>query len=136
MTDSLIQEPRPRLSPVRSAVLSVLLGADGALSHSDVLEKLQSVDTFDRVTVYRALDWLAQQGLVHKVAGAGRAWRFQATRSETMHRHAHFHCKQCGKTFCLPEVEPILPREIPANFLVEAVELNIKGVCGACREVS
>lgn len=121
---------RPTL--IRSAVLGVLLAADGAISHAELLERLLPLGTFDRVTVYRTLDWLVSQRLAHKVAGAGRAWRFQATRSETMHRHAHFECGRCGKVFCLPDVQPTLPAQIPASFTVESIELNIKGTCADC----
>lgn len=121
---------RPTL--IRTAVLGVLLAADGAISHAELLERLLPLGTFDRVTVYRTLDWLVSQRLAHKVAGAGRAWRFQATRSETMHRHAHFECGRCGKVFCLPDVQPTLPAQIPASFTVESIELNIKGTCADC----
>lgn len=125
---------RPTL--IRTAVLGILLQADDALSHTEVLERLLSHGSFDRVTVYRALDWLVSQGLVHKVAGAGRAWRFRSTRNETMHRHAHFQCNQCGKVFCLPDVQPSLPKQVPASFSVDSIELNIKGTCGDCRQKS
>jgi len=125
---------RPTL--IRVAVLGVLLQAEDALSHTEVLERLLPQGEFDRVTIYRALDWLVSQGLSHKVAGAGRAWRFQATRNETMHRHAHFQCNRCGKVFCLPDVQPMPPKQIPASFSVESIELNIKGTCGDCRQKS
>ena len=125
---------RPTL--IRTAILGVLLQADDALSHAEVLERLLPHGAFDRVTVYRALDWLVSQGLAHKVAGAGRAWRFRANRNETMHRHAHFQCNRCGKVFCLSDVQPTLPKQIPASFTVESIELNIKGTCGDCRQKS
>ena len=130
--EQLIQNTGKRSTPVRSAILDVLLNAEDVLSHSEVLEHLQQSGTFDRVTVYRALDWLVAQGLVHKVAGAGRAWRFQVTRSESMHRHAHFQCHHCHKVFCLPEVQPALPKELPSNFSIDSIELNIKGICADC----
>ncbi|MCC6161291.1 MAG: transcriptional repressor, partial [Nitrosomonas sp.] len=75
IAEQLIQNAGKRSTPIRSAVLGVLLNAKDVLSHSEVLEHLQQLGAFDRVTVYRALDWLVTQGLVHKVAGAGRAWR-------------------------------------------------------------
>lgn len=134
--EQLIQNIGLRPSLIRTAVLGVMLDADDALSHAEVMEHLQPIGTFDRVTVYRVLDWLVAQGLAHKVAGAGRAWRFQVTRNETMHRHAHFQCNRCGKVFCLPDVQPALPKQIPATFCVESIELNIKGVCGDCNRTT
>jgi Fur family ferric uptake transcriptional regulator len=128
----LILNAGQRPTEIRVAVLGLLLRADDALSHAEVLQRLLSHGSFDRVTIYRALDWLTSQGLAHKVAGSGRAWRFQATRTETMHRHAHFLCGRCGKVICLPNVQPILPQQLPAGFIVESLELNIRGLCGDC----
>lgn len=132
IAEQLIVNAGQRPTLIRNAVLGALLEADDAISHTELLERLLPLGTFDRVTVYRTLDWLVAQGLAHKVAGAGRAWRFQATRTETMHRHAHFECDQCGKVFCLPDVQPALPAQIPASFTVESIELNIKGTCADC----
>ncbi|NOT18026.1 MAG: transcriptional repressor [Sulfuriferula sp.] len=133
--EQLIHDRGQRVTPVRTAVLGVLLQASGALAHTDVLERLQAVGEFDRVTVYRVLDWLVAQGLVHKVLGAGRASRFQATDAETAHQHGHFQCRACGKVYCLSAVKLPLPLALPANFKAEAVELNIKGVCADCAEL-
>ena len=130
--EELIQQAGQRPTSSRCAVLEALLSADDALSHNEVLDKLNHTGSYDRVTVYRVLDWLGAHGLVHKVAGAGRAWRFQATRSETMHRHAHFHCTHCGKVSCLPNIHPTIPKQVPPNFSVESVELNLKGTCSDC----
>ena len=134
--DQLIQVSGQRATPVRSAVLSILMETYAALSHSEILDRLQVVGEFDRVTVYRVLDWLVEYGLLHKVAGAGRAWRFRLTRNETMHRHAHFQCNRCGKIFCLPDVRPVLPKKVPASFSVESIELNLKGICDDCNRVA
>lgn len=125
-----------RATPVRNAVLNVLLEAGNALAHPEILERLQPVGTFDRVTVYRVLEWLVTQGMAHKVAGAGRAWRFQATRSETTHRHAHFQCHRCGKILCLPDVRLPTPKQVPETFSIDTIELNIKGVCADCGQAS
>ncbi len=129
--DQMIQEIGERPTAVRTAVLGVLLNAGSALTHPEVLEKLKSLGEFDRVTVYRVLDWLVIHGLAHKVAGTGRACRFQATHPDTTHRHAHFQCIECGKICCLTEIEPELAN-LPKHFTVESIELNIKGVCDDC----
>ncbi len=129
--DQMIQEIGERPTVVRSAVLGVLLHAGSALAHPEVLERLKSLGDFDRVTVYRVLDWLVIHGLAHKVAGTGRAYRFQATHPDATHRHAHFQCRECGKICCLTEIEPELAN-LPKHFTVESIELNIKGICDDC----
>lgn len=131
IAEQLIQNAGKRSTPVRSAVLGVLLNAEDVLSHSEVLEHLQQLGAFDRVTVYRALDWLVTQGLVHKVAGAGRAWRFQVTRSESMHRHAHFQCHHCHKVFAFRRFSRFCQKSCPLTS-IDSIELNIKGICADC----
>lgn len=133
--EHLIQQAGQRATPVRSAVLNVLIETDAALSHAEIFDKLKPLGEFDRVTVYRVLDWLVDHGLLHKVAGAGRAWRFRLTGNETMHRHAHFQCNHCGKIFCLPDVQPVLPKQVPPDFTIESIELNLKGTCNDCSRV-
>jgi len=129
--DQMIIEIGERSTSVRTAVLGVLLNAESALAHPEVLEKLKSFGEFDRVTVYRVLDWLVLHGLAHKVAGTGRACRFQATLANMNHRHAHFQCRECGKICCLSDIQPELSK-FPEHFTIESIELNIKGICDDC----
>lgn len=129
--DQMIQEIGERPTVMRNAVLNVLLGAGSALAHPEILERLTKLGEFDRVTVYRVLDWLVLHGLAHKVAGTGRACRFQATHADTTHRHAHFQCRECGRICCLSEIKPELSK-FPEHFTIESIELNIKGICDDC----
>jgi Fur family ferric uptake transcriptional regulator len=59
--------------------LQMLLDALCALSHHDVEAGMREIgEHFDRVTLYRVLEWLVVQGLAHKVAAEDRSWRFNA----------------------------------------------------------
>jgi len=131
ITDLGLRPTAPRL-----AVLSLLLDASHALTHQELLTQLAAKpdisSPFDRVTLYRVLDWLVANGIIHKVTGQNRAWRFQINRSNTLHRHAHFQCSRCNKTYCLAEVHALKPSSLPEHFTVESIELNIKGVCASC----
>lgn len=120
-----------RLTDARIAVLSVLLRAGNALSHPEIARELAQQGRYDRVTLYRVLDWLVQQGLAHTVASEDRVRRFQATHGD-FHRHAHFQCLQCGKVYCLPETSPQIPASLPANFIVQSLDLNVRGICAHC----
>jgi len=135
-SEKIIADLGLRATASRVAVLSILNLADNALSHQELLNLLAAEDAsaaFDRVTLYRVLDWLLANGIIHKVTGQDRAWRFQINRADAMHRHAHFQCTHCGKTFCLSDVHPKKPPSLPAYFTVESVELNIKGLCADCK---
>jgi Fur family ferric uptake transcriptional regulator len=125
-----------RLTPAREQVLGILLAASRTMSHQEIegTAREQGLN-FDRVTLYRVLDWLVTQGLAHKIEGRDRIWRFNAvTVTETEHGHAHFHCTRCGKVFCLEQMQPSFAVTLPAGFLFEKAELTVQGVCPECTE--
>jgi Fur family transcriptional regulator, ferric uptake regulator len=122
-----------RATPARMRVLADLLEAPRALTHGE-LEQQQS-HPLDRVTLYRVLDWLVQEGLAHKIAGEDRVWRFNANAAEApthSHRHAHFRCTHCGKVYCLEQIGTACALDLPAGFRAEAVELTVTGCCPEC----
>jgi Fur family ferric uptake transcriptional regulator len=125
-----------RATPARVAVMRLLDAADRALSHHDIEAALQG-HGFDRVTLYRVLDWMVESGLAHRVTDAQRVFRFSvaAIDAPAHDRHAHFRCEDCGKVFCLDDV-PVTRPALPAGFSSSAVALSITGHCGHChREV-
>jgi Fur family ferric uptake transcriptional regulator len=120
-----------RVTPARVAVLSLLEHAERALSHREIEEALST--GFDRVTLYRVLDWLVESGLGHRVTDTDRVFRFSlASPGNAAHtKHAHFRCEACGKVFCLDDV-PIPSAALPAGFSGKAVEYCITGQCARC----
>lgn len=120
-----------RPTPARMAVLSVLMQAQNALSHPEISRRLTPENQFDRVTVYRVLEWLVEQGLAHTVASDDRVRRFQATH-ENVHRHAHFECLHCGKVYCLRDIQPQINQALPPNFSIQFMDLNVRGTCAEC----
>jgi Fur family ferric uptake transcriptional regulator len=122
-----------RLTAPRAAVLETLLAARQALTHHEIEQALAPRLAVDRVTVYRVLDWLVALGLAHRLAGEDRTWRFLASQGEGHAAHAHFMCSRCGRTVCLDEVAVPPAVKVPRGFAPSHVELNVKGVCAACR---
>lgn len=121
-----------RVTPARVRVLGLLLAADSALTHAELEARLAGVD---RVTLYRVLEWLVQHGLVHRIAGDDRVWRFSATPGAGVHNgheHAHFHCEGCGRTYCLDALRPVFALSLPAGFRCRAAELTLYGQCPRC----
>jgi Fur family ferric uptake transcriptional regulator len=119
-----------RITPARAAVFALLRDSARALSHQEIESGLGRANALDRVTVYRVLEWLVDQGLAHKVAGLDRVWRFSIAR-ETHGRHAHFQCIGCGKVVCLSDVAPRRVA-LPRGFRSERVDVTVKGRCAEC----
>lgn len=129
--NEIIQEAGLRPTANRLVVLDALLQSHHPLSHQELLNTLSISHDFDRVTLYRVLDWLLANNIVHKIAGDNRAWRFQINTTNSSHRHAHFECNECGKIYCLDDVSPRTPK-LPKGFRAETITLNIKGRCDRC----
>ncbi|ACT48210.1 Fur family transcriptional regulator [Methylotenera mobilis] len=139
-----------RPTKARLAVLTVLISTRNALSHSEILEQMASQKEFDRVTIYRVLDWLTEHHLIHKISGENRAWKFQYSRNTythskgseastdqkqllpNAHQHAHLHCTACGAVTCIHEVKPQFPEQVLKLYHVESIDINIKGLCQHC----
>ena len=136
-----------RPTKARIAVLRTISQASSALSHPEILDRLSNQKEFDRVTIYRVLDWLTEHHLIHKISGDNRAWKYQISQTKfseslkshqplitTDHHHAHLHCKICGQVTCVHELEPHFPAKVLAQYQVSAIDINIKGVCANCAD--
>ncbi len=121
-----------RVTRARVAVLELLLSSPHPLSHEEIATRLAGGGLApDRVTLYRALDWLVEQGIAQRLAGNDRAWRFEAVRGDS-HRHAHFHCDRCGHVICLEDLSPAFAVALPAGFSLDRAELVFHGACADC----
>lgn len=127
----LLQQAKGRVTPIRLNVLKILLASEAALSHQEI-EYIATEHglQLDRVTLYRTLDWLLAQGIVHKINGIDRHWRYGVSANAA---HAHFHCKKCHRVFCLESPQPILQANLPSDYQVEQAELNLQGCCPKCQ---
>lgn len=114
-----------RVTSARVMTLAYLLQADKPLTHDQLLSGLSI--PMDRVTLYRVLDWLVKQRLVHKVSTEDRLWRFIAGDASRL-QHPHFYCENTGRLMCLPDVE-IPTFSLPKQFKVSYVEVIFHGHC-------
>ena len=120
-----------RMTAPRVQVLAAMLAANRVLSHHEIEERLGSA-RLDRVTLYRVLDWLVEEGLAHRIAGADRVWRFSVS-GEAHESHAHFQCNRCGSVLCLDELSARKPVvHLPRGYRPERLELTVTGVCARC----
>lgn len=118
-------------TPARVRVLQLLLAADAAMSHQALQQAASaSGQPFDKVTLYRVLDWLVEQGLLHSITGHDRVRRFSL--SGAHHTHAHFECDACGRMFCLPGNMTAISPDLPPGFLSQRLDITVHGRCADC----
>lgn len=128
----LIADHGGRVTRTRVAVIETLQLASEPMSHEELGIKLAAMEIpHDRVTLYRALDWLVEQGIARRIAGSDRAWRFEVVRPDS-HRHAHFHCDRCGRVVCLESLQPAAAVKLPDGFQLDRAELVLHGACATC----
>lgn len=130
--ESLIRATGARLTQPRARVLAFLLTQDRPLTHHEIYGELPG-DALDTVTLYRVLEWLTENQLVHRISGADQVWRFSTGAGKHEHDHAHFQCTSCDSVTCVNDVP--LPRRVklPEGFVGEEVDFLIKGTCPLCR---
>ncbi|MDP1766926.1 MAG: transcriptional repressor [Methylotenera sp.] len=135
-SEKLITNAGLRPTRARIAVLNILAETTSAISHPEILALMSNQIEFDRVTIYRVLDWLTEHHLIHKISADNRAWKFQlsyhANNQTPSHQHAHLQCTSCGKVTCIHELEPQFPSQILAKYHVESIDIHLKGLCTDC----
>ncbi|UCF92695.1 MAG: transcriptional repressor [Desulfobacterales bacterium] len=119
----------------RLQVMEVIGNNNSPLSAQQIFETLNRTYNINRVTVYRILDLLVENGLVDRLSGGGRSFVYGLAPNEQHPAHPHFFCKSCGNLECLnPEslhldLEPI-QRTFPG--LIDNVEIRVDGICKNC----
>lgn len=88
-----------KLTPGRQRVFAVLADAGAPMSAYDILEAMQAKQP-ERIhpqTVYRALDFLCDSGLVHRIASTGQFMLCEHVQCSHSHRPSQFLvCRECG----------------------------------------
>lgn len=118
----------------RLRVLEVVGGNTGPLNAQEIFETLRRAVPINRVTVYRILELLVQQGLLERLSG-GRAFYYGLAPNTHHQPHPHFFCRRCGRMDCLrPEAIALdlqpLERIFPGH--IENVAVRVDGICKLC----
>jgi len=122
--EELIRHSGGRATAGRIEILAILLAEQQAITHREIEQRFPEALQLDRVTLYRALEWLAGKNLIHKVTSDDRVWRYHVNRELHSHQHAHFKCLSD-----LP-IEQSWP--LPIGYRFQEIELTVKGLCADC----
>lgn len=121
-----------RNTTANAEILKLLNQSEVALSHADIQQSLNGL--CDRVTIYRVLDRLTEDGVTHKVVDFNGVIKYAichtCTSGEHHHNHIHFSCEQCHSVTCLEGIEPAY--KLPEMYKVKQVNFTILGICPLC----
>ena len=134
----------PELNKNDKKVLSALGRSEKPLSAYDILDRARSDALKAPVQVYRALEKLSSQGLVHRIealnafvacSDCAHAAHDHSEHGHAQHRPGFIICRDCGsvREFEDERVAGIAEEAAGAEFSVELVSLEVYGHCAACR---
>ncbi len=125
-----------RLTPMRRHVLQALLASHRPLGAYEIIERLADPARPAPITIYRALDFLRDNGLVHRIESRNA---FVAC----VHNHAgddlvvFLICERCGAVGEAPGgtvAEALKSSSRAAGFAPKSPVIEIAGICSHCRE--
>ena len=124
-----------RRSKKRDAILQLMRSTKCHPSADWIYQRLK--DKYPNLslgTVYRNLNQLSEQHIIHRVGVINGQERFDAD----THPHAHFVCTCCGAVLDLPDCAPsrqyIQSLSMQYGFTVEEHECNLRGLCSDCKK--
>ncbi|MDP9959743.1 Fur family transcriptional regulator [Chryseobacterium lathyri] len=125
-----------RNTQAKTEILNVINHSDIALSQSDIQKKLG--DLCNRVTIYRVLERLENEGLIHKIINIDGVVNFakcsgKCNAGKHFHNHIHFNCKECHSVTCIENVVPDI--RLPTDFIAQEYNFIVSGICPKCSKI-
>lgn len=125
-----------QLTPIRHKILELIWNSHKAIKAYDLLDQIRPTnDAAKPSTVYRALDFLLEQGLIHRVESLNA---FVGCRSSgRQHDQLLLICTHCHNVDerAAANVFKALAEELQnARFSPQRKTIEIHGLCKTCRE--
>ena len=134
--DALCAQQGVRLTALRRRVLELVWQSHKPLGAYDILAVLSEQDGRRAAppTVYRALDFLLEHGLVHRIASLNAF--VGCDHPDHAHQGQFFICRQCHAAIELERTaisDSILDSARSLGFRVEAQTVEVVGLCARCQ---
>ncbi|MGB0120912.1 MAG: Fur family transcriptional regulator [Solirubrobacterales bacterium] len=125
-----LREAGLRNSSTRQSVIEEIGAQNCAVTALDIDAALPSVG---RATVYRVIERLEDQGLIHRVDLGVNATGYEKVDPTGEHHH-HIVCEKCGRveTFVDEALEKAVGRIKSKEFSIQTHEITLWGTCGKC----
>jgi Fur family ferric uptake transcriptional regulator len=124
-----------RVTPQRQLILDAVRAGKGHSSPEQVYQRVaKKAPSLNRTTVYRTLDFLAEQHLITcvDVGTGGKLYEIQSERP-----HQHLVCERCGKTEQISSgavARAFRQIERDHGFKVTTDHLALFGLCAQCQK--
>ena len=127
-----------RLTPMRRQVLAALLESHKPLGAYEIIERAASTGGTRPapITIYRALDFLREQGLVHRIESRN-AFIACVNNHATGELVVFLICERCGEVgeaASTAVADQLKSAARAAGFTPKAPVIEITGVCAHCRQ--
>lgn len=132
--EALCTEAGERMTSARLRTYELVLAAGGPIKAYDVIDRFHPDGAAKPPTVYRALGFLEQMGLIHRIESLNA---FVACGA---HNHKHtagfLLCDCCGRSveIAIPNVADIEASAQTAGFKVSHITMEARGLCQACSQ--
>lgn len=134
--EKLCEARAQRLTPVRRQVLKCLLASHKPLGAYEIIDRTAREGARHApITVYRALDFLIAQGLVHRIESRNAfvACGHNHDRGEMVVFLICEHCGAVGEAPSKAVAESLKTASRAAGFTAKSPVIEISGVCNHCR---
>lgn len=125
-----------RLTPLRRRVLEVVWSSHKPIGAYDILGVLASErGSAAPPTVYRALDFLLENGLVHRIESLNAF--VGCTKPDRDHAWQFLICRSCGQATEISDRElekAIVGAAERGGFTVQRRTIELAGLCSSCRD--
>lgn len=125
-----------QLTPIRHQVLELIWDSHKAVKAYDLLDRIRPMQNAAKpATIYRALDFLIEQGLIHKVESLNAF--VGCSCSDHQHELLLLICKHCNEVEERPasKVMQALSQEFyQAGFSPHSKAIEAHGICANCSD--
>ena len=125
-----------RNTTAKSHILNIITTSKVALSNAEI--QVITDGLCDRVTIYRVLERLINEDLIHKAVNLDGTVKYAScshSKEHHSHNHVHFSCEKCLLVTCLDEVQPKFM--LPNNYKVKEVNFTLTGfLFSFCRAIN
>lgn len=136
--DALCLSRGVRFTPIRRRVLRLIWSEHAAVKAYDLLDHLKDTDPAAKpATVYRALDFLLEQGFIHRIESLNAFIGCSAMGAP--HELLLMICDQCHhvQEYPAPDVMTAVAEEVrAARFRPRSQTFEIHGLCAVCGDAT